>query len=707
MSVSSSFSFTAPPPHDPESTKSTLPSTTEEQPLSKPTEAVPGQQTITTPKFNFGSGMLQFTFGGTNQEKPSPGLFGSTSASSGATSQAASTSSYSTTNQPGCVFGAVQTTPVFGATTEKGSLSAFKGFVFGTKQSEPRTENKKAISFSDLVKNQGEFSFRLNVDNVASSLSKSGAKSPAKSPVLNNSKKYYQDEERDDIYFEPVVTLPENYKLETGEEDEEVKFSQRAKLYRFDMEGSQWKERGVGNIKVLYNPETKQYRIVMRREQVLRVCANHYITQHVNLQPNKGSERSWVWQAMDSSDGDPQNEQLAVRFKTEDAAREYKEVVDEAKKDLLELTSPQEDERNCDDGAQNKQQVSFSDLVKSEGQFTFRLNVDKVASSLKCTRKSPVKSPVLNKSGEYYHEEERDDTYFEPVVTLPENYKLETGEENEEVKFSQRAKLYRFDIEGSQWKERGVGNIKVLYNPETKQYRIVMRREQVLRVCANHYITQHVNLQPSKGSEKSWVWRAMDSSDGDPQNEQLAVRFKTEDAAREFKDLVDEAKKDLLDKHKGDEEPSRLADEETAKEEKEEKSSMDCMFSAPADLSYADENKDWQLRGKGQFQILFDKDDKNFLVEMRRDKDNSLCAKHLITKTIQLMPVRGQDRSYAWSAVDSSDKKGFPVSMTFAVRFKNRETADNFQEEFQRAQIGPWPGQNSRRAVHNKWYTYR
>ncbi|KAJ8025190.1 E3 SUMO-protein ligase RanBP2 [Holothuria leucospilota] len=73
----------------------------------------------------------------------------------------------------------------------------------------------------------------------------------------------------------------------------------------------------------------------MRREQVLTVCANHYITQLVNLQPNRGSERSWVWQAMDSSDGDPQNEQLAVRFKTEDAAREFKEVVDEAKKILL------------------------------------------------------------------------------------------------------------------------------------------------------------------------------------------------------------------------------------------------------------------------------------------------------------------------------------------------------------------------------------
>lgn len=124
------------------------------------------------------------------------------------------------------------------------------------------------MSFSELVKSQGQFNFRLDVNNVASSPPKSTAKSPSKSPGLNKSGEYYQDEERDDIYFEPVVTLPENVKLETGEEGEEIKFSHRAKLYRFDQEGSQWKERGIGDIKVLYNPETKKHRIVMRREQV-------------------------------------------------------------------------------------------------------------------------------------------------------------------------------------------------------------------------------------------------------------------------------------------------------------------------------------------------------------------------------------------------------------------------------------------------------
>ncbi|KAJ8030360.1 E3 SUMO-protein ligase RanBP2 [Holothuria leucospilota] len=291
--VASSFSFTAPTPHDPEYTKSASPSTTREQPLSKPTEGVPGQQMITAPKFNFGSLMPQFTFGVINQEEPSSRiLFVSTSGSSAPTSQVAGTPSYSTTNQPGCVFGETQTTPVFGAASEKGSTSAFKGFEFGTKQSEPKTEQKEAILFSDFVKNQGEFSFSVNVDNATSSPLKSGAKSLVKSLRLNKTGEYDQEEQRDDIYFEPVVTLPENYKLETGEENEEVKFSQRAKLYRFDVEGSQWKERGVGDIKVLYNPETKKYRIVMRREQVCTVFPLVAIRKELCLEDYDANRRT-------------------------------------------------------------------------------------------------------------------------------------------------------------------------------------------------------------------------------------------------------------------------------------------------------------------------------------------------------------------------------------------------------------------------------
>ena len=56
--------------------------------------------------------------------------------------------------------------------------------------------------------------------------------------------------------FEPIVTLPENVELVTGEEEEEVIYETRAKLLRF-AEG-QWKERGIGQIKILHQRDTQQ-----------------------------------------------------------------------------------------------------------------------------------------------------------------------------------------------------------------------------------------------------------------------------------------------------------------------------------------------------------------------------------------------------------------------------------------------------------------
>lgn len=48
--------------------------------------------------------------------------------------------------------------------------------------------------------------------------------------------------------------------VKTGEEDEEVLYSHRAKLFRFDGETKEWKERGIGDIKVLMHKITGKLR---------------------------------------------------------------------------------------------------------------------------------------------------------------------------------------------------------------------------------------------------------------------------------------------------------------------------------------------------------------------------------------------------------------------------------------------------------------
>lgn len=49
----------------------------------------------------------------------------------------------------------------------------------------------------------------------------------------------------------------------------------KAKLYRFDKEGNQWKERGGGNVKLLKHKVTGKVRLVMRQSKTLKICANH------------------------------------------------------------------------------------------------------------------------------------------------------------------------------------------------------------------------------------------------------------------------------------------------------------------------------------------------------------------------------------------------------------------------------------------------
>lgn len=49
----------------------------------------------------------------------------------------------------------------------------------------------------------------------------------------------------------------------------------KSKLYRFDKDGNQWKERGAGTVKLLKHKETGKVRLVMRQSKTLKICANH------------------------------------------------------------------------------------------------------------------------------------------------------------------------------------------------------------------------------------------------------------------------------------------------------------------------------------------------------------------------------------------------------------------------------------------------
>ena len=84
------------------------------------------------------------------------------------------------------------------------------------------------------------------------------------------------ENEEPDVDFKPVVHLTEQVETKTNEELEEQTFKMRAKLFKFDRESREWKERGTGDVRLLKHKENGKTRLVMRRDKTLKVCANHY-----------------------------------------------------------------------------------------------------------------------------------------------------------------------------------------------------------------------------------------------------------------------------------------------------------------------------------------------------------------------------------------------------------------------------------------------
>jgi len=133
----------------------------------------------------------------------------------------------------------------------------------------------------------------------------------------------------------PSVTLEVRNDVETGEEDEDVVYCQRSKLLRF--KDSEWKERGIGEAKILKNRNNGQCRFLFRQERTSYLRANFYIVEDANLnnlKPNQGNMKIWTWMAQDYADDEVLVEQFALKFKDEEQANEFKKAFDKAKTKL-------------------------------------------------------------------------------------------------------------------------------------------------------------------------------------------------------------------------------------------------------------------------------------------------------------------------------------------------------------------------------------
>lgn len=188
--------------------------------------------------------------------------------------------------------------------------------------------------------------------------------------------------------YQPMVPLPDEIVPTTGEEGEEIIFDSRAKLFRFI--GGEWKERGLGQLKLLKNEVTGKIRLLMRRDIVHTVCANHIISPEMELSPMKGSDKAYFWVANDFADETVKLEKFSVRFKTVDIGKKFFETFNNSKNQAITVSN----ENKADKTPQTKDSSIANESIKSSvansvGGFTFT-----TAPTLKVVEKDTP--PVTN-----------------------------------------------------------------------------------------------------------------------------------------------------------------------------------------------------------------------------------------------------------------------------------------------------------------------
>jgi len=161
------------------------------------------------------------------------------------------------------------------------------------------------------------------------------------------------------------------------------------------------------------------------------------------------------------------------------------------------------------------------------------------------TTTTPIENEATTITTSEENVEEECNATFTPLVDLNQlpEVEVKSHEENENVLGKFKTKMFRYDNDSKEWKERGFGDLKFLQSKEdSTKIRVLMRRDKTLKICANHYILPEMELKENVGSDRSWVYTTpADFSEEETKSELLAIRFQTADVAKQFKEKFEEA----------------------------------------------------------------------------------------------------------------------------------------------------------------------
>ena len=143
-------------------------------------------------------------------------------------------------------------------------------------------------------------------------------------------------------------------------------------------------------------------------------------------------------------------------------------------------------------------------------------------------------------NGEYFNPEEEVKINPTQACTLSK-VEIKTGEEDEDVIYKARGRIYRF--RENEWKERGTGDMKLLRHKTDKRIRFILRQDKTLKIVANFIIQDKplCDLKPHQGSDKMFYFLANDCSEETPVIEKFVIKLGNTEKAKLFKKNFDDA----------------------------------------------------------------------------------------------------------------------------------------------------------------------
>ena len=117
----------------------------------------------------------------------------------------------------------------------------------------------------------------------------------------------------------------------------------------------------------------------------------------------------------------------------------------------------------------------------------------------------------MEKTQENYNPEEEVPVGNWKIVDLKKQEQKK--DDNDEELFTARTKIYWWKEQ--QWKERGIGNFKIIKNKESGKIKCVHIQEQTFKIRAHFYLygKDLCNLELMKSAKNSYFWSCIDFSE--------------------------------------------------------------------------------------------------------------------------------------------------------------------------------------------------